>query len=400
MNGSGKRLLGVALVFSLTCFCFPQESSSLEQQSQAAQQALNAGRYHDAQQAFEKLAAANPQIAEVHANLGLIYFEERMYGPSVKELRHALQLKPGLRKSAAVLAMALSELGRYNEAVPALEKGFHSPDAEIRRMCGLQLERAYTGLKQDSKAVEVALELNRLYPADPEVLYHNGKIFGNYAYLTMRQLVHAAPNSIWRHQALAEAAESQESFATAIAEYHQVLKINPNQPAIHYRLGRTLLARAQESNSNADLAEAEQEFQTELRLDPENGNAAYEIAHARQTEGRFAEAQQLYEETLKFHPDFEEAQLGLASVLSSQGKLQEALPQLQRAIELNSKNEVSWYRLSQVERSLGNTEDARKAMTQFKTLHDQKMTEEGAGRRFFSGEDEVTQQMLDGDAPK
>ena len=79
---------------------------------------------------------------------------------------------------------------------------------------------------------------------------------------------------------------------------------------------------------------------------------------------------------------------------------QEALPQLQRAIELNSKNEVSWYRLSQVERSLGNTEDARKAMTQFKTLHDQKMTEEGAGRRFFSGEDEVTQQMLDGDAPK
>lgn len=43
-------------------------------------------------------------------------------------------------------------------------------------MCGLELERAYTGLKRDSKAVEVAMELNRLYPDDPEILYQTGKV--------------------------------------------------------------------------------------------------------------------------------------------------------------------------------------------------------------------------------
>jgi tetratricopeptide (TPR) repeat protein len=376
------------------------QDSGFEKQYQDAQHALAQGKINEAQHAYESLRQANPGVAEIHANLGLIYFEQRKFDAAIPELRRALQLKPGLSNSGALLAMSLSELGRYEEALPGLEKGFRSTDPQIKRMCGLQLERVYTGLKRDNKAVDVAMEMNRLYPDDPEVLYHNGKIFGNYAFLMMRKLVEVAPNSIWRHQALAEAAESQESFATAIAEYHQVLKMNPNQPGIHYRLGRTLLARARQSNSSDDLAEAEKEFEEELRLDPENGNAAYEIGLSRQNAGQFAEAQQLFEKVVRSHPDFEEAQLGLASVLTSEGKPQEALPHLQKAIALNGENEVSWYRLSQVERSLGNAAGAQQALSKFKILHDRRMNEEGAGRRFVSDQGEVTPQSLGKDAPQ
>jgi hypothetical protein len=70
---------------------------------------------------------------------------------------------------------------------------------------GLELERAYTGLKKDSKAVEVAMELNRLYPGDPEILYQTGKVYGNFAFLTMEKLAQVAPTSAWRHSAAAEA---------------------------------------------------------------------------------------------------------------------------------------------------------------------------------------------------
>lgn len=376
------------------------QDRGFEKQYQDAQRALAEGKIDEAQHAYEILRQENPGVAEIRANLGLIYFEQRKFNAAIPELRRALQLKPGLSNSAALLAMSLSELGRYEEALAGLEKGFRSADPQIKRMCGLQLERVYTGLKRDDNAVDVAMELNRSYPDDPEVLYHNGKIFGNYAFLTMRKLVEVAPNSIWRHQALAEAAESQESFATAIAEYRQVLKMNPNQPGIHYRLGRTLLARARQLNSSDDLAEAEREFEQELQLDPENGNAAYEIGMSRQNAGRFAEAQQRFEQVLKFHPDFEEAQLGLASVLTSQGKPQEALPHLRKAIALNGDNEVSWYRLAQVERSLGNAAEAQQAVAKFKVLHDRKMNEEGAGRRFVSDQGEVTPQSLGTDEPK
>src|SRR5438876_10375210 len=201
------------------------QTGNLEQQYADAQRALAEGKYSDAEQALKKLRESNPAVAEIHANLGLIYFQERKFEEAVPELRRALKLKPALANSATILAMSLSELGRYSEALPGLEKGFRSTDSETKRMCGLQLERAYTGLLQNRRAVEIALEMNRLYPDDPEVLYHNGKIFGNFAFLSMQKLSQVAPGSVWTHEAAAEAYESQGSYSSALGAYRPVLAI-------------------------------------------------------------------------------------------------------------------------------------------------------------------------------
>jgi tetratricopeptide (TPR) repeat protein len=159
------------------------QDSTVQRYSDAGQSALAAGYYVGAERAYEKLRDLEPGIAEVHANLGLIYFEGKKFDQAVPALRQALRLKPSLVKSESLLAMSLSELGRYSEALPGLEKGFHrSSEPEIKRMCGLELERSYTALKKDSKSVEVAIELNRLYPDDPEILYQTGKVYGNFAF--------------------------------------------------------------------------------------------------------------------------------------------------------------------------------------------------------------------------
>ena len=172
----GRRLLQTAIL----CAClidFAQAQSdhvnSLQRYTEQGQKALASGRYGEAEQAFEKIRELEPGMAEVHANLGAIYFQERKFDKAVPALRQAIKLNPHLVKSATLLAISLSELGRYSEALPGLEKGFHgSSDSEVKRMCGLQLERAYTGTQRHNKAMEVAIELNRLYPEDPEVLYH------------------------------------------------------------------------------------------------------------------------------------------------------------------------------------------------------------------------------------
>ena len=224
--------------------------AELERYSQEGQKALAEARYSDAERAYEKLRDLDPEVAEIHANLGLIYFQEKKFDQAIPSLRHALKLNPGLPKLDTLLAMSLSELGQYHEALPGLEKGFHrSGDPAIKRMCGLQLERAYSWLRDDSKAVEVALELDRLYPNDPEILYHNGKVFGNFAFLAMQKLVQIAPDSVWRHQAAAEAYESQASYVQAIDQYQRVIALDPRRPGIHYRLGRTMLARSREASS-------------------------------------------------------------------------------------------------------------------------------------------------------
>jgi tetratricopeptide (TPR) repeat protein len=351
-----------------------QDATVVASQRYAAQgqAALAQGHYEEAEKAFEKLRELDPNVAEVHANLGLVYFQERKFEQAVPVLRQALKLKPSLVRSESLLAMSMSELGRYGEATPNLEKCFHrSSDAEIKRMCGLQLERAYTGVKRDTKAVEVALELNRLYPDDAEILYQTGKIYGNLAFLTIQKLVHAAPQSVWKHLAAAEALESQGSNTVAIIEYRQVLGLEPDRPGIHYRLGRTLLARSFQASSPQDVTDAAAEFARELQVSPSNANAAYELGEIRRKDGKFEEAQQLFELALQGHLDFEEAHLGLASSLLSLQKPEAALDHLQKAMALNPANEITWYRLSQVQKDLGNVAEQQKTMAEYRRLHDQ-----------------------------
>ena len=368
------------------------DTSLLERHFQEGQKALAEGRYAEAANAFEKLRKLAPEAAEVHAALGMSYFQQGKFSETVAVLRQALKLNPKLGNIDILLAMSLSELGKYEQALPGLENGFrNSSDAALKRSAGLRLQRAYTGLQRDREALEVTLELSRLYPEDPEVLYHTGRVSANFAYLTMRKLSDTAPDSVWMHQTAGEAFESQGQHEIAIAEYRKVLSLDPGRLGIHFRLGRSLLSLPRQPNSKA---EALREFELELQLDPTNANAAYEAAEIRRKLEEFPQARQLFEMAVRYYPDFEEARVGLAKVLISLGKPDEALPHLEKALSLNPRSEVAHYRLSQVHKALGNAVGQRKALAEFQRLRSQKSRQQDSPREnFFPSE--VTKQELD-----
>src|SRR5215203_2785728 len=75
------------------------------------ERALAAGRYAEAERSYERLRTLEPDRAEVHARLGLIYFQQGKFADTLPVLRRALELKPGLPNVDALLAMSLSEIG-------------------------------------------------------------------------------------------------------------------------------------------------------------------------------------------------------------------------------------------------------------------------------------------------
>jgi len=390
-----RSSLALAACCASAALAFAQtDNDASARYADAGQHALAAGRYAEAQADYEKLANLEPGIAEVHATLAVIDFKLRDYERAVGEIQTAKRLKPGLPKLVSLLGMAQAELGRFAEALPGLEKGFNqSADAEVRRMCGLELERAYTGLKRDSKAVEVAMELNRLYPDDPEILYQTGKIYGNFAYLTMLKLAQVAPSSVWRHQAAAEADESQGSYEQAILEYREVLRLEATRSGIHYRIGRSLLGRYWQRHSSEDLTAAEKEFEQELQIDPANANSAYELGEMRRKANRFDEAQQYFEQALQHYPDFPEAQLGLAAVLQAKKLNDQAVIHAQRAVAIDPENEVGWYRLAQIQKALGHNAEQEKALAEYRRLHDRSSQQRGLEPVFAPRE--VTKQEVE-----
>ena len=365
------RLVGIVVLgLALLPVRVPAQGTEMQRDYAAAQRTLAAGDVDGALRMFEQLSRANPKIAELHATLGAIRFQQGDYRGALKELDEAKRLKPTLPKLDGLIAMSQAELGDFKKALPTLEETFRTAkDEPVKRMSGLQLERAYTVLGRDSDAVKVAVELQRLFPDDPEVLYRNERIFGNFAYLTIQRLAAVAPNSIWQQQAQAEAYESQGSLDAAIAAYRKILTLDPKHRGIHYRIGRCLRERSRYSHYQEDMVSAMAEFQEELKLNPGNANAAYEIGELHRLAGELELAKTSFTAALQIYPDFPEANLGLGTVLAALGQPAQALPYLKVAVANDPNDEASWYRLSQAERSLGHTTEQQAALKEFMRLH-------------------------------
>lgn len=335
------------------------------------ERALAERRYADAQRAYEALRELQPGTAEVHARLGLIAFQQGRFTDAIAPLRRAVALKPALPNIGTLLAMSLSEVGRHEEAVPGLEQGFQAATADraLRRMAGLHLQRSLTELGKDARAAAIALELGRLFPDDPEVLYHTGRTFGNYAYLQTMRLARVAPDSVWLHLAAGEANESQGLLDEALHEYRQVLAKAPSRPGLHARIGRVLLARAAKANGDpAAEAEALAAFEQELRIDPTSATAAYEIGEIQRKNGQLDAAAASFRRALDAYPSFQEALVGLGRTLVAAGQAEAALPWLQKASVLDPQDEVAFYQLARAHRALGREAEEQKALAAFERL--------------------------------
>jgi tetratricopeptide (TPR) repeat protein len=361
----------------------------------AGQHALATGDYAGARADFEQLAKLNPDVAEIHATLAAIYLKQREFELAVREAHKAQKLKPSLPGLDSLLGISMAELDRFSEALPKLQKGFKQTDnPEVKRMCGLQLLRTYTGLSRDADAVETALTLNKLYPDDPEILYHTGRIYGNFAYVVMEKLHDKAPGSIWMLQAQGEANESQKNYDAAIVAFNHVLVLDPKRPGIHYRLGRIYLARfkGKGTQNQEDRDAAMREFAAELAVDPGSGNAGYELAVMQSDLGNLEEARRQFEQVVQRFPDFEEALVGLGGVYLASQKPELAVSPLDQATRLKPDDEVAWYRLAQAERARGNKEAQKTAMAAFLKLHNSSPAT--PPEKPASG-DEITPQQID-----
>jgi predicted Zn-dependent protease len=348
-----------------------ESTAALQQRAAAGERALAEGRYADAEKEYEELRRLSPATAEVHARLGLIYFQEGKFDAAIPTLREAIRLKPGLPKIDALLAMSLSETGHYEEALPGVTNAFsQSADPVLRRMAGLHLQRIYTGLGRDQDAVDVALKLSRLYPDDPEVLYHSGRLLANLAYLQTMHLADVAPDSVWLHLAAGEANESQGLYDAALREYRQVLAAAPRRPGIRFRIGRTLLERSNGGGPGDDPTEARKAFEEELALDPSNANAAYELAEIHRKAGELEPARKLFEQALSHYPTFEHAQVGLSRTLIALGAPADAIPHLKAVLERNPESEVAYYQLAQAFKAVGNAAEQERALAQFTRIRD------------------------------
>ncbi len=341
--------------------------AELEAISTQAQEAMSAKDWAGASKLLQRLAELAPDTPEVFANLGVAYYSQSRVLDAANAFERALRLNPRMTRAQTMLGLCYAELGRHREAIPILRSAFlHPPDDQLGKLIGLDLQRAYSGLQQNDKAMGVADELLKRYPSDPEILFQSSRLHADRAYELMSQLMQRAPDSVWSYYATAEVHESLQHYDLAIAEYKKILEIDPRMPGIHFRLGRAILRSSKEADA---VDGALKEFEQELAVTPENADADYEIGEIYRQRGKFGSAIEHFSRAVQHHSDFSQARMGLASVLMIQGRPREALAQLLEAVRSEPENEVAHFRLAAAYRALGDTAAQQREMALFQKLH-------------------------------
>jgi tetratricopeptide (TPR) repeat protein len=262
--------------------------------------------------------------------------------------------------SSVEASIDLAAKGQCEKALPILKRSVgRISDKDLKYRAAMATARCAMSLDQTETAVNALTAMQRDFPNDPQVLYIATHYFSELATRASQRLAAVAPSSYQAHELEAEADESQGKWDDALAEYHEIMKQNPDLPGIHYRMGRLRLS-APETTTSTD--EAGREFEAELKIDPANASAEFFLGEIARRAGRWDEATPHFSRAAKIDPGFSEAFLALGMSLNSSQKFAEAVAPLEKYVKMEPADPAGHYQLSLSYSQTGRKDEAAREM--------------------------------------
>jgi tetratricopeptide (TPR) repeat protein len=256
-------------------------------------------------------------------------------------------------------ALALAQQGRCKETLPTLKRAASgSGSAEIRKQAGVLALRCAVSMDDRASATELLLQLHKQFPEDPEILFIATHAYSDLSSRTALDLVRVAPNSTPARKMNAEALEMQGKWDEAQKQYEVILHDDPTAKGVHYLYGRLLLSRP--NGDAAAIAQAKQEFQKELEIDPQNAGAEYILGEMARQDSQWEDALAHFSRAAKLDNSFGDAYLGWGFCLVTLRRYEEAIPPLEIAVRLQEGNPGAHYNLAVALSRTGKKEEADK----------------------------------------
>jgi len=343
-------------------------SDGIQTHYRKAAEAMRLQKLDDAAEEFRWMLRLDPNLAEAHANLGVVFYLQRRYPEASAEFEAALKLKPSLVKAEDLLGISEARSGHLERALPLLEKTFgRDGENEFRQEIGLLLIESFKALLQPQKARETIDALRQAYPTSPEVLYVAYRSYSDMAGKALSDLVHAEPDSARLHQVAGELLESEGDFPHAVDQFQMALEKNPSLTGVHRALGVALMNSSQD---DASMLRAQKEFERELAIDPDDAHSEYQVGEIFWRKHEAEAAVKHYSHAVQLRPNFVDAMVALGKVWTSQDLAQKALDVLKEAVRIDPANEVAHYRLAQAYHKLGQLKESEIELAQFRKLRE------------------------------
>ncbi len=242
----------------------------------AAQQAKQRGDYATAEREYQAVLAEAPGFAEVHMNLGLIYQLQDRTPEAMAEFRRALKIKPTLAGANFFLGVDYCKLGEGTKAIPYLKAAARQ---EPKRPDIWSWLATAQELSADAQAEVTTLKHGlSIQSQDVDMLYLLGHAYERLGKAEVVGLEKAAPSSSWSEELLAQSYSSSSEWTFAVIRFQNALASSPTRPGLHVGLGEVLLRVGR-------FDQAAQEFEGELRVDPNSLRAIVRLGEMKLIQG-------------------------------------------------------------------------------------------------------------------
>lgn len=292
------------------------------------------GRYDEAIDKLQALAAKTPKPAGVSHELGLAYYKKADYLKAAEYLKQATVENPDDKEAVQLLGLSYYLAGRPADAIPYLEKvqaWYPRANVDASYVLGtsyIQTRDYPNARKAFATMFDVPPESGAAYLVTARMLFRQEflPIAEEYA----RKAIAADPKLPLAHQLLGEVHMYMSKIPEAISDFQQELAINPANPAVYYKLGDAY-SRVQKYD------DAQRQLQRSIWLDA-SSTGPYIL---------------------------------MGKVLEKKGEPMLALRTLQRAANMDPNNPMTHQLLGQAYRDMGKSEDAERELKIAEQLHNQ-----------------------------
>ena len=296
---------------------------------QEAKRALEAGQYERVLKIVAPLLKEYPRSQSSHLLRALALDELGRWDEAQRSYVAALRIAPKDPQIGARFGMHFVRREMWAEAIPHLERSLASDEDALTLF---YLSQAYFQTQNKGKALETMERSARLAPDNPTMLLKLGE---------------------YRAQ--------MGKHSPALEALQRVQRLNPSEPGLDLALGNVYLSLLEVENARTTLERA-------LQKDPRNPAVISTLANACAKARDHAAARRYYQQVLDLGHDDAEYHLGLGAALLGLGESETAIVQLNEAIRRKPRLEEAHFHLARAHQAAGHVEESQRELRLFRAL--------------------------------
>jgi tetratricopeptide (TPR) repeat protein len=392
--GAGRGLLGILLVIVIASAApvhaqvQPQTEASAQQGAPSPTEAPDPRQLFDEAQAaeqrgdktlaiqeYKELIQFHPEVVAAHANLAVLLSSLGRYDEAITQYQIALTEAPGSPPLRLNLALAYYKKGDFAGAAAQLAALHAEKPSDVRVATLLGKCEVEMGLVGLALALLEPLEKDNADNLDLEWALGTALIRTGDSLEGLKRVQKVADQgqNADAYQLAANLYLGLTFFDIAKRDAEAVVRLNPKSPKAYVVLGMI-------ADNAGDAKGAQEQYEKALQLDPNDLQARLQLANALYVQRKLDDAQREANRVLAQDANSSGARFELAEIEQAEGNLAQAVADLEKAVQLSPQWIQPHVQLSGLYYRLKRPEDGAREKTLVDQLRDKELTRRGQAR--------------------